>query len=153
MLVFPKWKLSALWEARMSEGNQKCWKRITMANKGSSSLEQGKPVSHSETRHLVFLCSRHICPEANGKTLWVWWGNHQWRWKWTSIFLVYKHRVIRISAQELEKTPSLVGTRPVRARGTNSGPFLTRRIKSVGDPKQQGMLFFGTHVRLRGWNQ
>ena len=68
-------------------------------------------------------------------------------------FLVYKHRVIRISAQKLEKTPSLVGTRPVRARGTNSGPFLTRRIKSVGDPKQQGMLFFGTHVRLRGWNQ
>ena len=38
----------------MSEGNQKCRKRITMANKGSSSLEQGKPVSHSETRHLVF---------------------------------------------------------------------------------------------------
>ena len=150
MLVFPKWKLSALWEARMSEGNQKCRKRITMAKKGSSSLEQGKPVSHSETRHLVFLCSRHICPEANGKTLWVWWGNHPWRWKWTSIFLVYKHRVIRISAQKLEKTPSLVGTRPVRARGTNSGPFLTRRIKSVGDPKQPGMLFFGTHVRLRG---
>ena len=41
----------------MSEGNQKCRKRITMAKKGSSSLEQGKPVSHSETRHLVFFCA------------------------------------------------------------------------------------------------
>ena len=62
--------------------------------------------------------------------------------------------MIRISALKLEKkTPSLVGTRPVRARGTKNGPFLTRRVMSVSDPKQQGMLFFGTHVRLRGWNQ
>ena len=29
-------------------------KRITVADEGNSPLEQGKPVSHSETSHLVF---------------------------------------------------------------------------------------------------
>ena len=57
-----------------------------------------------------------------------------------------------ISAK-VEKTPSFVGTRPERARGTKTGPYLTRRIMSVSDPKQQGMLFFGTHVRLKVWSQ
>ena len=51
-----------------------------------------------------FLCSWHICPEANGKTLWGLMGEtHQWRWKWTSIFLVYKHRVIQVSALKGKK--------------------------------------------------
>ena len=30
-----------------------------MANEGNLSLEQGKPVSHSETSHLVFLFTAH----------------------------------------------------------------------------------------------
>ena len=51
------------------------------------------------------------------------------------------------------ETPSFVGTRPERARGTKKWPFLTRRVMSISDPKLLSMLFFGTHVRLTGWNQ
>ena len=61
--------------------------------------------------------------------------------------------MIQVSAQKRKKTPSFVGTRPVRARGTKNGPILTRRVMSVSDPKQPGMLFFGIHVRLKVWNQ
>lgn len=37
------------------------------------------------------------------KTLWVHGGNPWWRWKWSSIFLVYKHRVADEQTSALQK--------------------------------------------------
>ena len=124
-----------------------------MANEGNLSLEQGKPVSHSETSHLVFFAlTAHRPGGERQNTMRCDGGNPSMKVKIDSHFFgVQTPRDTGISAKG--KTPSFVGTRPVCARGTKNGPILTRRVMSVSDPKLPGMLFFGTHVRRKVWNR
>jgi len=157
MLGFPKWNLSALWEARNSlltkvreekkEGSQWPMRESCPLNRGNLFLIVKRVIS-------FFLCSRHTCPEANGKTLWVVMGEtHRWRWKWTSIFFgVQTPRDTGISAR-VKKHLHLWEHVPNVRVALRNRPFLTRRVMSISDPKQLGMLFFGTHVLLKGWNQ
>ena len=91
--------------------------KITVADRETRPFEQGKPVPHSETSHLVFLCTQHICPGANCKTLWVWWGKPIMKVKMDIYFFgAQTPRGSKTSAKA--KTPPSVGARPVCALGT-----------------------------------
>ena len=90
----PKWKLSALLRA---------WNRILRVTRKRSLWHVGKlvPLNRGNLFLIVkrvnsfFFVRWRIVAGVKCKTLWDMMGEtHPWRWKWTTIFLVYRHRVV-----------------------------------------------------------
>ena len=110
-----------------------------MANEGNSSLEQGKPVSHSETSHLVFfVLTAHKPGGERQNTVSCDGGNPSMKVKMDSRFFgVRTRRDADISAKRKNTFICWEHVPCVRV-ALRMGQF---------------SLFFGTHVHRKRWNQ